>query len=510
MHGVKEEFTFFRPGCSASRLDRFYVPESLEMNIEDVHHIPSLSDHSGVKLKMKLDYVKLLGNKNSAQTYWKLNTAILNEEDFLPSFKIFWNSILQLSPLSNDIADWWDNVAKPNIKQFCIQFSIQRKQRRTAHKQFLLSSLKLFLEDNNWEQVARIKESLNQILNEDLMGFVVRSRFGQNLEEERASLFHAGREVKNKKNCVTSLKVNGVIEKDPLVIETEVTRYFTALFNGHHNSHLVNTGVPFVSDATNLPRFLENLTAMDEMDRDRLEEDIDIDELDVIIKECANNKAPGLDGLCYEFFKFTWPIIRVPFTMVLQCQLDRQRLILSDKMGATRLLSKVTGVPRVDELRPITLLNCDYRILTKLFVSRVKPVLPTIIRSGQLCTAGKKNILSGVRNILSSIFYANSTKKGACLISLDFYKAYDRVLISFLIVVMKHMGFGDTFCAWVQMLHTDAETTFLLSRLSESIPISFSIRQGDPFAMLLYIIYAEPLLTLIESGINGMMVKNIQ
>ena len=72
------------------------------------------------------------------------------------------------------------------------------------------------------------------------------------------------------------------------------------------------------------------------------------------------------------------------------------------------------------------------------------------------------------------------------------------------------MGFGDTFCAWVQMLHTDAETTFLLSRLSESIPISFSIRQGDPFAMLLYIIYAEPLLTLIESGINGMMVKNIQ
>ena len=136
--------------------------------------------------------------------------------------------------------------------------------------------------------------------------------------------------------------------------------------------------------------------------------------------------------------------------------------------------------------------------------------MPTIIRSGQLCTAGKKNILSGVRNILSSIFYANSTKKGACLISLDFYKAYDRVLISFLIVVMKHMGFGDTFCAWVQMLHTDAETTFLLSRLSESIPISFSIRQGDPFAMLLYIIYAEPLLTLIESGINGMMVKNIQ
>ena len=175
MHATKEEFTFFRPGCSASRLDRFYVPDSLQMNIVDVRHIPSLSDHCGVKLKMKLDCVKLHGTKRSTQSYWKLNTAILNEEDFLPSFKVVWNNILQMSPLSTDIADWWDNVAKPSIKRFCIQFSIQRKKRRTAYKQFLLSSLKIFLENNNWEQVARTKECLNQILNEDLMGFIVRS-----------------------------------------------------------------------------------------------------------------------------------------------------------------------------------------------------------------------------------------------------------------------------------------------------------------------------------------------
>ena len=58
----------------------------------------------------------------------------------------------------------------------------------------------------------------------------------------------------------------------------------------------------------------------------------------------------------------------------------------SNKDGVTRLVPKVKGVPHVDELRPITLLDCDYKILSKWLVKRMKPVLPHVIKSGQLCT----------------------------------------------------------------------------------------------------------------------------
>ena len=101
-------------------------------------------------------------------------------------------------------------------------------------------------------------------------------------------------------------------------------------------------------------------------------------ELDEVILSCNNNKSPGLDGLTYEFYKKTWVIIKDVFMDVLQCQIDRLRLIDSDRMGATRLLPKVVGVPKVEELRPITLLNCDYRIFSKLMVLRLKPILPHI------------------------------------------------------------------------------------------------------------------------------------
>jgi hypothetical protein len=164
----------------------------------------------------------------------------------------------------------------------------------------------------------------------------------------------------------------------------------------------------------------------------------------------------------------------------------------------------------LDELRPLTLLNCDYRILSKFLVKRMKPVLPFVIKSGQLCTVGKKNILFGVNNILSSVLYVKEKNVGACLLSLDFFNAYDRVLVDFLLVVMKKMNFSKKFCNWIRMLHAGARTRFILKNLTRSVRVSFSIRQGDPLSMLLYIVYIEPLLIYIEGRIAGLSIPNIQ
>ena len=54
------------------------------------------------------------------------------------------------------------------------------------------------------------------------------------------------------------------------------------------------------------------------------------------------------------------------------------------------------------------------------------------------------------------------------------------------------------------MLHTDAKTVFILKGLTEAIQVTFSIRQGDPLAMILYIIYVEPLLLCFEKSLRGL------
>ena len=216
------------------------------------------------------------------------------------------------------------------------------------------------------------------------------------------------------------------------------------------------------------------------------------------------------ESLSYEFYKATLHIIEKDLLDVLQCQLDRGRIIDSNVEGVTRLCPKLEGVPAMDELRPITLLNSDYKTLSKWLLLRVKPKLPLIIKSGQLCTVGRKNILFGVSNILSSIFQVQQEKKQACLISLDFFKAYDRMLLDFLVEVMQRMNFGKVFISWIIMLHKGAKTRFLLSFLTRAIQVRFSIRQGDPLAMILYIIYVEPLLIALEKSLSGLKLTSVQ
>ena len=149
---------------------------------------------------------------------------------------------------------------------------------------------------------------------------------------------------------------------------------------------------------------MQDLSALPDNERDDLVQDMKIEEPEGIVKNCNRNKSPGLDGLSYEFYQETFSIIKDELLKIFQCQLNRGKIIESNKDGVTRLVPKVKGVPSVDELRPITLLDCDYKILSKWLVKRMKPELPYVIKSGQLCTVGKKNILFGVNNILSGIF----------------------------------------------------------------------------------------------------------
>ena len=85
------------------------------------------------------------------------------------------------------------------------------------------------------------------------------------------------------------------------------------------------------------------------------------------------------------------------FTEVINTQLRNNTLIESGKHGVTSLPSKVAGVPFVTDLRPLTLLCCDYRILSKGLNGRLHPVMEEVVESSQLATGEKaKNILTGV------------------------------------------------------------------------------------------------------------------
>ena len=409
-----------------------------------------------------------------------------------------------------DVASWWDLCAKPGIKSFCIWFSTYLRAVKRDTKRFMFAYLKVAQVNENWAEVVRVKQELSKIIDQEALGFVIRSRFQQNAEKEKASIYHANREMKNSKKCnLNQLKINGEIVNEEKVIEEKVTSFFKALLNGHHDRNLEDTGSPFSPDWSHLDEFLDGLGRLDDDQRDNMHRDIEFDELENVVKSCEANKSPGLDGISYELYQKMWHILGKDLLEVFSCQLEKKEIVESNLIGATRLASKVDGVPAVDELRPITLLNCDYKILAKVFVGRMIIIMGFIIKSGQLCSVGKRNIIFGVNNIISTILDVQKKNCQAALLSFDLFKAYDRVYLPFLLKVMKAMNFSDKFCDWIAMLHRGAKTRFILNFLTAAIELTFSIRQGDPLSMLLFIIYVEPLLMFLKKKVGGVRVGAI-
>ena len=151
------------------------------------------------------------------------------------------------------------------------------------------------------------------------------------------------------------------------------------------------------------------------------------------------------------------------FTEVIKTQMINFTLIESGKHGVTALPSKVSGVPLITDLRPLTLLCCDYRILSKGVNGRLHPVMEEVVESSQLATGKKsKNILTGVYDIIASVDFVNKQKRPAFIASYDLVKAYDTPSIQFLLLVMEKMEFPVVFRRWIEMLHKDATTCLIL------------------------------------------------
>ena len=170
------------------------------------------------------------------------------------------------------------------------------------------------------------------------------------------------------------------------------------------------------------------------------------------------------------------------------------------KLSYITLICKNDNIPYLcKNYRPISLLNIDYKIITKILSARLRQHLTKLIHPDQTCSVKGRNIQDNCHYLRDIINEINEENTQGLVLSLDQEKAFDRVNHTYLFNILEQYGFSADFRKWVQILYTDIYSSVIVNNhISDRFKLTRSVRQGCPLSPLLYILSLEPVLINIR------------
>ena len=166
--------------------------------------------------------------------------------------------------------------------------------------------------------------------------------------------------------------------------------------------------------------------------------------------------------------------------------------------------------------RPITLLNGDYNIYTRILARRMLTVVHEFVSECQKGFVPDTFIaeVSMLVNLIKAYVNEEGTDRKGLMVFLDMEKAFDRVSYKFLMDGMKAVGFGPKFTKYVQMLYNEQKAPkrriYANGYYSGWFDIKSGVAQGCPLSPLLFLIVGEALRTSLkmEKLVRGIKIGN--
>ena len=162
-------------------------------------------------------------------------------------------------------------------------------------------------------------------------------------------------------------------------------------------------------------------------------------------------KSPGPDGLHTGFYQRFWLIVGDSVIKeVMKVFLDRK---VPDYLNKTLivLIPKVQGPESIGNYRPISLCNSIYKIISKVIVNRLRPLLDNIVSPFQSA------FISGRRGTDNVIIVQELVH------TIDLEKAYDRVEWNFIREILLKFNFPIKLTELIMSCVSSVSTSLLIN-----------------------------------------------
>ena len=243
------------------------------------------------------------------------------------------------------------------------------------------------------------------------------------------------------------------------------------------------------------------LPRLSEESKESCEGFLTADECLKALKGMKNGKTPGGDGLPKEFYITFFHLFGEDFVeMINDCYLIGE-LTESQRVGLITLICKNQEKAHLLGFwRPISLLNVDYKIVSKALSFRLRGVLGEIIHADQTCAILGRSIVDSVHCIRNIYDFCDQKDLGCAFVNIDQSKAFDRVSHDFLFRALRAFGFGDGFISWIRLLYNNVSSSVIANGfISDPFSVKRSVRQGCSLSPMLYVICIEPFACRIRS-----------
>ena len=516
-HPSTKSFTYeSKPLNLKSRIDFFLISRPLSSCVKNTEIRTSIApDHKSIFLNIEV------GNEFSrGPGLWKFNNTLLEDENYKILIEFYYPQILVKYREVEDKQILWELI-KMELRLKTIKYSKEKRFKLKSEENILQEELQKLdnkicnndaFDTETLEKYEAAKAKLKKIHDTRGKEAMFRSKAKWFEQGEKPTKYFFNLEKNNyEKKLIREIKLeNDEIISNSAQVNKEIEDFYSKMYTSkitNNNTSEHNHNIHTFIDGLDIPQ-------LNTEEQERLEKDLTLEELKDALNSFADNKSPGEDGFTKEFYQAFFDFLWKDLLNSYNAAFDKGSLSISQKRGTITLIPK--GDENLSDLknwRPISLLNIDYKILSKVLAGRLEQYLPKLIHSDQTGFVNGRYIGQNIRLLSDIMEFSDSKRFQGIFLFVDFEKAFDTLEWNFISKTLEVFNFGSNFKKWFTVLYNGVQSSVLNGGfMTNYFEITRGVRQGCPLSPSLFILAVELLALKIRQNPNceGIYLQNKQ